>query len=62
MSVNHEFTWFLGPDWTEVEIPLQALYAYSALLLAFALKGVSRLQMIAAWLAFALFCGTFWYA
>jgi hypothetical protein len=46
-------------DWTEFSIFLPAYYGFAALALAFALKGVPRLQMIAAWLTLALFYGAF---
>jgi hypothetical protein len=62
MSVNREFTGFLGPDLREVEAFLPAFYAYPALPLALALKGVPRLEMVAAWFLLAVFYGTFWYA
>jgi hypothetical protein len=61
LSMNREFTGFLGADWREVETFLPAFYAYPALPLAFALKGISRLQMVAAWFLLALFYGTFTY-
>jgi hypothetical protein len=61
MSVNHEFTGFLGPSLREVETLLPAFYAYPALPLALALKGVPRFQMVAAWFLLAIFYGTFWY-
>jgi hypothetical protein len=62
LSVNREFTGFLGADWREVETFLPAFYAYPALLLALAWKGIPRLQMIAVWLLLALFYGSFWYS
>jgi hypothetical protein len=61
LSINHEFAGFLGTDWREIELFLPAFYAYSALPLAFALKGVSRLQMLAASLLLAVFYSAFWY-
>lgn len=61
MSVNREFTGFLGPSLREVETFLPAFYAYPALPLALALKGVPRLQMVVAWFLLAVFYGTFWY-
>jgi len=57
-----EFTGFLSPSWIEVETLLTAFYAYPALPLALALKGVPRLQVIAAWFFLAVFYRTFWYA
>jgi hypothetical protein len=62
MFVNHEFTGFLGPNLREVETFLPAFYAYPALPLALALRGVPRLEMVAAWFLLAVFYGTFWYA
>jgi len=61
LSINHEFAGFLGTDWREIEIFLPAFYAYSALPLAFALKGVARLQILVAWLLLAVFYRSFWY-
>jgi len=61
MSSNRDFAGFLGTDWTEIETFLPAFYAHAALPLAFGLKGVSRLQMLAAWLLLAVFYNTFWY-
>ena len=61
MSSNREFAGFLGTDWREIETFLPAFYAYPALPLAFALRGVSRLQMLAAWVLLVVFYGTFWY-
>jgi hypothetical protein len=61
VSVNHEFTGFLGPDLREVETFLPAFYLYPALPLALALKGVPRLEIVAAWFLLAVFYGTFWY-
>jgi hypothetical protein len=61
LSKLQRFSGFLGPDWLEVETFLPAYYAYPALLLAFALKEIPRLQMIGAWFLLALFYGTFWY-
>jgi hypothetical protein len=61
MSSNREFAGFLGTDWREIETFLPAFYAYPALPLAFALKGVSRLQMLAAWFLLAVFYGAFCY-
>jgi hypothetical protein len=46
-------------DWIEFSIFLPSYYTFAALALAFALKGVPRLQMIAAWLTLALFYGAF---
>jgi hypothetical protein len=62
MSLNREFTGFLGPDLREVEWFLPAFYAYLALPLALALKGIPRFEMVAAWFLFSVFYGTFWYA
>jgi hypothetical protein len=61
MVVNHEFTGFLGPNFREFETFLPAYYAYPALPLALALKGIPRLQTVAAWFLLAAFYGTFWY-
>jgi hypothetical protein len=61
LSINREFTGFLSTDWREVEAFLPAFYAYPALPLAFALRGVSRLQMLAAWLCLVVFYDTFWH-
>jgi hypothetical protein len=58
MSVNREFAGFLGPDLREVEAFLPAFYAYPALPLALALKGVPRLEMVAAWFLLAVFYGS----
>jgi hypothetical protein len=52
----------LGPDLREIEAFLPAFYSYPALPLALALKGVPRLEMVAAWFLLAVFYGTFWYA
>src|ERR1700730_7532211 len=61
LSLNHHFTGLLGADWREIETFLPAYYAYPALPLAFALKGIPRLLMIAAWLSLACFYRAFWY-
>jgi hypothetical protein len=59
--MNRDFTGFLGADWREMETFLPAFYAYPALPLAFALKGIPRLLMIAAWFFLAFFYRAFWY-
>jgi hypothetical protein len=51
----------LGPNFREFETFLPAYYEYPALPLALALKGIPRLQMVAAWFLLAVFYGTFWY-
>jgi hypothetical protein len=61
LSLNHHFTGLLGADWREIETFLPAYYAYPALPLAFASKGIPRLLMIAAWLSLACFYRDFWY-
>jgi hypothetical protein len=61
MVVHSEFTGFLSPNWMEVETFLPAFYAYPALPLALALKGVPRLQTVSAWFLLAVFYRTFWY-
>jgi len=61
MALHGKFAGFLGTNLTEAEWLLPAFYAYAALLLAFALKGIPRLQIIAAWLLLAVFYGTFGY-
>jgi hypothetical protein len=61
MVVSHEFTGFRGPNFREFETFLPAYYAYPALPLALALKGISRFQTVAAWFLLAVFYGTFWY-
>jgi hypothetical protein len=61
MAAHSEFTGFLSPNWMEVERFLPAFYAYPALPLALALKGVPRLQMVGAWFLLAVFYRTFWY-
>jgi hypothetical protein len=61
LSVNREFTGFLGADWREVETFLPAFYAYPALPLAFALKGSPRSQILVAWFLLVLFYGAFTY-
>jgi hypothetical protein len=61
IAVHREFAGFLGSNWTEVETFLPAFYAYSALALALALKGSSRLQTLIAWFVLAAFYRTFWY-
>jgi hypothetical protein len=61
LSMNRDFTGFLGADWREMETFLPAFYAYPALPLAFALKGIPRLLMIAAWFFLAFFYRAFWY-
>jgi hypothetical protein len=61
LSMNRDFTGFLGADWREIETFLPAYYAYPALPLAFALKGIPRLLLIAAWLFLAFFYRAFWY-
>jgi len=61
ISVNHEFRGLLGPNFREFETFLPAYYEYQALPLALALKGIPRLQMVAAWFLLAVFYGTFWY-
>jgi hypothetical protein len=50
-----------GADWAEFHTFLPAYYAFPGGAFAFALKGVPRLQMIAAWLMLALFYGAFVY-
>lgn len=61
MAAHSEFAGFLSPNWMEAERFLPAYYAYPALPLGFALKGVPRLQMLGAWLLLAVFYRTFWY-
>jgi hypothetical protein len=61
LSLNPDFTGLLGADWREIETFLPAYYAYPALPLAFALKGIPRLLMIAAWFFLAFFYRVFWY-
>jgi hypothetical protein len=58
LSGNHEF---LSANWREVETFLPAFYAYPALPLAFALKGIPRLRMVGAWFLLTLFNGAFTY-
>ena len=58
LSGNREF---LSANWREVETFLPAFYAYPALPLAFALKGVPRLRMVGAWFLLTLFYGAFTY-
>jgi len=55
MALHGKFAAFLGTNLTEAEWLLPAFYADAALLLAFALKGIPRLQIIAAWLLLAVF-------
>jgi hypothetical protein len=59
---NSGFSGFLSPNWMEIERFIPAFYAYPALPLALALKGVPRLQIAGAWLLLAVFYGTFRYA
>ena len=61
VAAHGKFAGFLGPDWMEVETFLPAFYAYPALPLALALKGVSRLQIVGAWFLLAVFYGMFSY-
>ena len=61
LSLNPNSTGLFGSDWQEIEMFLPAYYAYPALPLAFSLKGMPRLLMIAAWLFLALFYRVFWY-
>jgi hypothetical protein len=61
LSIDRDFAGFLGADCREIETFLPAFYAYPALPLAFALQGISRLQMLAAWFLLAVFYGAFWY-
>jgi len=61
MVVHSESSGFLIPNWMEVETFLPAFYAYPALPLALALKGVPRLQTVSAWFLLAVFYRTFWY-
>jgi len=61
MSLNHEFSGFLGPNFREFETFLPAYYAFPTLPLALALKGLPRLQTVAACSLLAVFYGTFWY-
>lgn len=60
LSVNRELTALYG-DWREYELFLPVFFMYPALPLACALKGASRLLMIAAWVTVQLFYGAFWY-
>jgi hypothetical protein len=48
-------------NWREFELFLPAFYVYPALPLAFAFKGIARLQMVVAWIFLAFFYGAFWY-
>jgi hypothetical protein len=62
LAAHTGFSGFLRSNWIEFETFLPAFYAYPALPLALALKGVPRLQMVGAWFLLAVFYGTFWYA
>jgi hypothetical protein len=59
-SINQDLTTPYG-NWREFEQFLPAFYLYAALPLACALKGASRLLMIAAWVLVQLFYGAFMY-
>lgn len=59
LSMNRDLTAPNG-DWREFELFLPAFFVYPTLPLACALKGTSRLLMIAAWVA-VLFSGPFEY-
>jgi hypothetical protein len=52
---------FLSVDWREADIFFPVLYAYSALPLAFALKGASRLLVLGSWFLLVLFYRAFTY-
>jgi hypothetical protein len=59
-SINRDLTTPYG-NWREFELFLPAFYFYAALPLACALKGASRLLMIAAWVLVQVFYGAFMY-
>ena len=59
-SINRDLTVPYG-NWREFELFLPAFYFYAALPLACALKGVSRLLTIAAWVLVQVFYGAFIY-
>jgi hypothetical protein len=61
MSVSAGFGGFLGPNFRDFEMLLPSWFAYPALPFALALKGVPRLQTVAAWVSLAAFYGMFWY-
>ena len=61
LSVTSGFIGFLGPNFRDAEMLLTAWFAYPALPFALALKGVPRLETIAAWVSLTAFYGAFWY-
>jgi hypothetical protein len=62
LTINSDFTGFLGSDWSEIERFLPTYYMYPALPMTFALKAAPRIQMILAWGLLLLFYGASFYS